>query len=185
MNKIITSEEAILSVCRDIVAESGLQSINIRDVAKKCGVSIGSIYNYFPTKSDLIVATIESIWKEIMNGLVLQENQNDFRRCIEHLYHDIRSGSKKFKDFFSSHSIDVMQSDRTKGRMGMDQYIFRMKNMLEAILTADPGIKDETFNERFTRKDFIDFVLSNVVSLLVKKANSCDFLLEIITRTIY
>lgn len=37
MNKVITSEDAILSVCRNIVAESGLQSINIRDVAKKCG----------------------------------------------------------------------------------------------------------------------------------------------------
>jgi len=185
MNKIITSEEAILSVCRDIVAESGLQSINIRDVAKKCGVSIGSIYNYFPTKSDLVVATIESIWKEITNGLVLRENQNDFRLCIEHLYHDISSGSEKFKDFFSSHSIDVMQSDRTKGRMGMEQYFFRMKNMLEEILIADPAVKEDTFNERFTRKDFIDFVLANVVSLLVKKADSCDILLEIITRTSY
>ena len=94
MNKIITSEEAILSACREFVAESGLQSINIRDVAKKCGVSIGSIYNYFPTKSDLIVATIESIWKEIMNGLVVRRNQSDFRQCIEGLYRDIRNGSE-------------------------------------------------------------------------------------------
>ena len=185
MNKIITSEEAILSACREFVAESGLQSINIRDVAKKCGVSIGSIYNYFPTKSDLIVATIESIWKEIMNGLVVRRNQSDFRQCIEGLYRDIRNGSEQFKDFFSSHSIDVMRSDRSKGRIGMEQYLRQMKLMLEEILVADTSVREHAFNEHFTRQDFIDFVLSNVVSLLVKKANSCDFLLEIITRTIY
>ena len=185
MNKIITSEEAILSVCRDLVAESGLQSINSRDVAKKCGVSIGSIYNYFPTKSDLIVATIESIWKEIMNGLVVRRNQNDFRQCIEGLYRDIRNGSEQFKDFFSSHSIDVMRSDRSKGRIGMEQYLRQMKLMLEGILVADTSVREHAFNEHFTRQDFIDFVLSNLVSQLIKKEDSCEFLMEMITRSIY
>ncbi len=185
MNKVITSEDAILSVCRNIVAESGLQSINIRDVAKKCGVSIGSIYNYFPTKSDLIVATSESIWKEIMNGLAFGENQNDFRQCIKRLYLDIRNGSDQFKDFFSSHSIDVMRSDRSKGRIGMEQYLRQMKLMLENILAADTSVRANAFHDHFSRKDFINFVLSNLVSQLVKREDSCEFLLEIITRSIY
>ncbi|HBT65503.1 MAG TPA: TetR/AcrR family transcriptional regulator, partial [Ruminococcaceae bacterium] len=68
MNKSITSQEAILCVGKKIVLEKGMQGLNIRDVARRCGVSVGSIYNYFPTKSDLMVATIESVWKEIMHG---------------------------------------------------------------------------------------------------------------------
>lgn len=64
LRQVITSKEAILRVGRDIVIKFGLQGLNIRDVAKQCGVSVGSIYNYFPTKSDLIIATIESVWRK-------------------------------------------------------------------------------------------------------------------------
>lgn len=133
MNKIITSEEAILSVCRDFVAKSGLQSINIRDVAKKCGVSIGSIYNYFPTKSDLIVATIESIWKEIMNGLVVRENQMTLDNASKDYTETSAMVPISLTDF-SSHSMDVMRSDRSKGRIGMEQYLRQMKLMLKEFL---------------------------------------------------
>lgn len=65
MNKTITSQEAILCAGKEIVLEKGLQGLNIRDVARRCGVSVGSIYNYFPTKSDLIVATIKYVGKKL------------------------------------------------------------------------------------------------------------------------
>lgn len=48
MSKTITSQEAILGAGKEIVLEYGLQGLNIRDVAKRCGISVGSIYNYFP-----------------------------------------------------------------------------------------------------------------------------------------
>lgn len=57
MNKIVTSKENILKASREIASKDGLQSINMRNVAKHCGVAVGSIYNYFPSKADLIIAT--------------------------------------------------------------------------------------------------------------------------------
>lgn len=66
MNIPVTSKEAILAVAKEVVLSSGLQNLNIRDIADKCSVSVGSIYNYFPAKGDLILSTIESIWREIL-----------------------------------------------------------------------------------------------------------------------
>ena len=59
MNKTLISKEYILSKCKEMVIESGIQSLNMRDVASRCSVSVGTVYNYFPSKSDMIVATIE------------------------------------------------------------------------------------------------------------------------------
>ena len=62
MNTVITSREAILETCRSLIKEKGWDAVNIRSVAAACGVSVGSIYNYYSSKSDLIAATVASVW---------------------------------------------------------------------------------------------------------------------------
>ncbi|MGL4344090.1 MAG: TetR/AcrR family transcriptional regulator [Cellulosilyticaceae bacterium] len=185
MSKTITSQEAILSVAQEIVAQSGLKGLNIRDVAQKCGVSVGSIYNYFPTKSDLTIATIEAIWKDIMHGYKVYEDQHNFVDNIERLFVTIQSGSKKYPSFFSVHPMSVVGVDRDKGRESMDQYFIYMKRGLLATLNADEGIKKDTFSETFRQEDFIDFVFSSLMALLMKQDDSCVFLLEVIRKIIY
>ena len=54
MNTVITSKEAIMQVCRRIVAEKGMNALNMRLVADECGIALGTLYNYFADKDDLI-----------------------------------------------------------------------------------------------------------------------------------
>lgn len=185
MNKIITSQEAILSVGKEIVLENGLQGLSIRDVAQRCGVSIGSIYNYFPTKSDLIVATIESIWMDIMHSNKVCKDHSNFVDCIQSLFLNIQRGLEKYTYFFSAHSMSVVTFDKIKGRVSMNRYFSYIKNGLLANLDDDVNVNSAVFSSSFTKEDFIDFVFSNLVTLLIKQANSCDFLLDIIKRIIY
>lgn len=185
MNKTITSQEAILRVGKEIVLEYGLQGLNIRDVARRCGVSVGSIYNYFPTKTDLVVATIESVWKEIMHGYKICEEQYSFVDCVQSLFLYIQKGSEKYPSFFSAHSMSVVNLDKEKGRESMERYFSHMKQGLLATLNADSGIKGDVFSQAFKKEDFIDFIFNNLMTLLMKQAISCDFLLEVIRRIIY
>ena len=62
MNPVVTSKEEILKTSRKLIQQQGWTAINIRSVAAACGVSVGSIYNYFDSKSALISAVVESIW---------------------------------------------------------------------------------------------------------------------------
>ena len=67
MNTTITSKEAILETSRRIIREEGLARLSIRSVAAACGVSVGSIYNYFESKSELAAAAIERVWEDIFH----------------------------------------------------------------------------------------------------------------------
>ncbi len=185
MNKIITSQEAILSVGKEIVLENGLQGLNMRVLAKRCGIAIGSIYYYFPTKSDLIVATIESIWKDIIQGNKISKDQSDFVNSIQSLFFNILTGLERYPSFFSSHSMNIEAFDKIKGHDSMNKYFSHMKNNLMTILNTDINVKSDAFSSSFTKEDFIDFVVSNLITLLMKQANSCDFLLDVIKRLIY
>ena len=79
MNTIVTSKEEILKVSKEIIQKQGLNAINIRSVANYCGVSIGSIYNYFDSKNDLVTATVESVWQEIFHQ---SDDQSQFKDII-------------------------------------------------------------------------------------------------------
>ena len=67
MNTVVTSKEAILKASRNLVQTQGWGAVNIRTVASACGISVGSIYNYFPSKSDLMKATVESVWLSLIH----------------------------------------------------------------------------------------------------------------------
>ena len=67
MNPNITSKEAILQTCRNIVASKGLPALNMRSVAEECHIALGTLYNYYSNKNELLLATIESVWKDIFH----------------------------------------------------------------------------------------------------------------------
>jgi len=48
--------EVTLTACADLIAERGLAALNTNAVAERAGVSVGSIYQYFPDKAALVAA---------------------------------------------------------------------------------------------------------------------------------
>lgn len=54
MNTVVTSKEQILQTSRELIRQQGWSTVSIRSVAAACGVSVGSIYNYFDSKAELV-----------------------------------------------------------------------------------------------------------------------------------
>lgn len=52
-------KEEILSAACEVVAEVGFRSLRIADVAKRAGMSTGSVHYYFDTKRDVMHAAFE------------------------------------------------------------------------------------------------------------------------------
>ena len=79
MNIVVTSEDKILENSRKLIQQQGWAAVNIRSVAAACGVSVGSIYNYFDSKEALVGATVESVWRGIFHrpekGNIFQDTQ--------------------------------------------------------------------------------------------------------------
>ena len=67
MNIVVTSKDEILKTNRELIQKQGWSAVSIRSVAAACGVSVGSIYNYFKSKEALMSATVESVWCEIFH----------------------------------------------------------------------------------------------------------------------
>ena len=96
MNTIVTSKEEILKTSREMIRQQGWSAISIRSVAAACGVSVGSIYNYFDSKSDLVGATVESVWCEIFHRPDNDAVFRDVQVCVTWIYERMAYGGEQY-----------------------------------------------------------------------------------------
>ena len=74
MRKAITTKEKILENAKKEARSKGLEKIGMREISSASSVALGTLYNYFPDKESLIIATISSIWNETIGNLKKPES---------------------------------------------------------------------------------------------------------------
>ena len=64
MPKIIENlESRLIEEAMKQIGQSGYSATTIRSIAKGCGVGVGTVYNYFPSKDDLLASYLLRDWK--------------------------------------------------------------------------------------------------------------------------
>ncbi|NLT98974.1 MAG: TetR/AcrR family transcriptional regulator [Christensenellaceae bacterium] len=76
-------KEEILQATRDMIVEKVYGRLNIRDIAKKCGIATGTFYNYFPSKQAVIAAVMQEDWRAFRQ--VVAEHSHEDKPPIEKL----------------------------------------------------------------------------------------------------
>jgi AcrR family transcriptional regulator len=59
--RLAARHDAIIAAARQIAAESGMAAVQIAAVAARAGIAAGTVYRYFPAKTDLVAALFEEI----------------------------------------------------------------------------------------------------------------------------
>lgn len=187
INTVVTSKEAILDMSRQLMQKQGWKSINIRSVASACGVSVGSIYNYFDSKSDLTAAVVESIWLDIFH-FPKQEHcfkNMGFPDCVQWIFDSMKQGAEKYPGFFTLHSMGFFEEDKEKGRQYMNRAWEHMQHALYAVLQNDGKIRPDAFDEILTPEKFVDMVFSLIISAFIRQNYDSSAVLEMVKRMVY
>lgn len=184
MNPAVTSKEQILSVCREIIAGEGVSALSMRAVAERCHVALGSLYNYFPSKDDLLTAAVESVWEDIFRQAQPEPGMS-FPDYVVWLFDALRGGAGPYGSFLTAHALSLSGGAKDRARGMMAQVIGRLRGELLEVLAHDPHVRAGAFGEVLRADDFVDFVLSSLLTLLMRESDSCAVLAEMIRRTIY
>ena len=172
-----------MQVCRRIVAEKGMNVLNMRLVADECGIALDTLYNYFAGKDAPVLAAVESIWRDIFHAGTPQETAPSFPGYVAVLYGRIQKGAEAYPGFLTGHSISIAASKRGEAKSVMEHTFAHMKaGMLEA-LRKDPSVPSNAFTPSFSQEDFVGFVQDQLLVLLVRGQPTCGALLEVIRRT--
>ena len=185
MNTVVTSKEEILKTSRELIRQQGWSAVNIRSVAAACGVSVGSIYNYFDSKAALVADTVESVWCEIFHRPEDRTVFQDTQACVTWLYGRMEYGCKEYPDFFTLHSLGFMREDKPDGKRRMQETWRHILDGLCSVLKRDSKIRPDAFTEQFTAEKFADVLFSLMLSALLRQDYDPGAVLEIVRRTLY
>src|SRR5450759_2047422 len=61
VRRLAEREETILAAATEIAAEGGMGAVQIAAVAARAGIAAGTIYRYFPSKTDLIAELVAAV----------------------------------------------------------------------------------------------------------------------------
>jgi AcrR family transcriptional regulator len=59
--KLEARHDAILTAARELAAEGGMAAVQIAPVAQRAGIAAGTVYRYFPSKTELVAALVEAL----------------------------------------------------------------------------------------------------------------------------
>jgi len=69
VRRLAAREQAILTAALALAGEGGMQAVQIAAVAKRAGIAAGTVYRYFPAKTDLIGEVIATVSEREMTAM--------------------------------------------------------------------------------------------------------------------
>ena len=102
MPKIIENlQERLVAQAKAQLADSGYAALTVRSVAAGCGVGVGTVYNYFPSKDALVAAVMLEEWDRRMQAVGAAGADSDgpgpVLRCI---YEQLRAYARQYRSVF-------------------------------------------------------------------------------------
>ena len=116
--RIENLKETILQHARQILLEEGYGALTMRAVAARCGIAVGTVYNYFPAKDMMQQACSQA---------------EDLRKGILCLYEELEEFSKVYWGTWTEYTFQgVRQADFAKRhRMLVEQMAACLRPLLQ------------------------------------------------------
>ena len=61
VRRLAQRQAAIVAAARALAAEAGMAAVQIAPVAKRAGIAAGTVYRYFPSKTELVAAVVAAV----------------------------------------------------------------------------------------------------------------------------
>ncbi len=94
-------KEKILAEADRQLQDVGYGAMTIQSIAKACGVGVGTVYNYFSSKDEILVACMAVAWMECMETIrAVAKYAPTYETVIHCIYDQIRTFGEEHAYFF-------------------------------------------------------------------------------------
>ena len=170
MPKIINNlREKLMVKGREILIFKGYNSLNIRDLVKECDIAIGTFYNYYKNKDEIVNAIIKADWEKIIASTAAKMKNQDlnFKEKMYIMYDGVNEFLKNYLDTF----MVMISNGAREHRYRNDKILVPYENILKEILVFHKNKGDI----RYTIEDekLSKLILNKII--FICKDNSISF----------
>ena len=185
MPKQVIDPERLVAQAYAIASRDGICALSVRKVAAACGIAVGSVYGYFPTKVDLTAAVLTRFF---------DENLSD-ELCAVRPGERFASYVRRFREALSSARADMSVDWFAEMRRlpGTEQealeavrapMLAHMERGLARVLDADETVDRSRLVGPMKAEALCRYVLRSVFASLME-GDECETLFALLDAALY
>lgn len=164
-----------------IECTEGVDAINIRRLAAETNIAVGTVYNYFDSKQEVLLALTEDFWVTALDQMHNSITQARFSEQVGQIIEFLRGKMNDCAEIL----MKSLREDAATGRIRMAATQRVLHQTLVERLTQDPTIRADAWDATLTRESFAEFVLTHIVFLMQRKDLDAGTFKKIIERVLY
>ena len=110
MRSKVSSKDKIIDIATKIIEEDGIENCTSRNISEQASIALGTIYNYFNNRDDLLEQVFIKSWQRTAQILL-----------------DILNNNESLEQ--RTYSILVKLTDEVKRRNGLGEYLIFTRNI--------------------------------------------------------
>lgn len=136
------SEEILLDAAFAIAEREGLSKLSVRRLATECSISVGSVYSYFPAKTDLTAAVVDRFFgRAIHADFCRVEDGEGFVDYLRRLEPAMRALFSEYSASWLDELRRLPFEEREAGRAAELSRFAHMTRGLVLVLESDPAYR--------------------------------------------
>nr|WP_270941766.1 TetR/AcrR family transcriptional regulator [Romboutsia lituseburensis] len=166
----------MFKVSKEIAYREGISGINMRKVASQCELSLGTIYNYYTTKVDIIFDIIEDLWNECFDEIdKIYNSKEGFFKQTEFLYFHTLQYLSKFENNWIKDLIILTSNDKEKAKERECELVEKFTQILKHLIEINKkDLNIEVFN-KFSEDKILEFISYEFFIMLKRLENDYSF----------
>lgn len=185
-NKPIISKQQILDAAFALASESGLAGLSIRDVARACNVAVGTVYNSYPTKNDLVNDVVGRFWNEALADRMPHAVAGDDFICFcRELARQLSEALARFRDDWLAEIAALDAQGLAAARKREEACFAHIHRGLVMALERDPHVARDRLHDALAPEPLCAFVWDSMLSSIKHGDPSCQTLFSLLRSTVY
>lgn len=166
LSRIIENpKQLILSKAKEILYNEGYSKLNMRALSKACDIALGTIYNYYPTKKNLIIEMMTDYWQNFLYSVQKTADSNsDIYVKFNNIFNELKTFIENFRQYWLTPELYGSPEFLEGGLKEEHSYIERLVIIAESILIKERA--DNNIHIKLGTRETANFIIMNFITIV-------------------
>lgn len=166
LSRIIENpKQLILNKAKEILYNEGYSKLNMRTLSKACDIALGTIYNYYPTKKNLVIEMMIDYWEDFLYSVQKTVDSNsDIYVKFNNIFNQLKAFIESFRQYWLTPELYDSPEFVEDGLKEEYTFIERLVIIVEDILVKEYA--DNNIQIKLGTNETANFIVMNFITIV-------------------
>ena len=185
MPKQVIDKDKLIEQAYSIAAREGISALSVRKLAAACGIAVGSVYMYFPTKADLTAVVFTRCFGQaLFEECCKVDGRESFTDYVRKLRGALGEALAQMNVDWFAEMRSLPRSEHEALEAARGPMLAHMEKGLQHVLEGDPAVVRSRLVGALSPQKLCPFILGTIFTSLME-GSDCETLFALLDTSLY